>query len=196
MKKFKFVALSTVAAAVMAATPSLAHTGLPGHEHAGLAAGLLHPLNGLDHLLAMVAVGLWSALAAKGDGTKMWLAPVTFVTAMLLGATAGFMGLALPLVEAGIALSLVALGFMIIGRVELPAVGGASLIALFAVLHGHAHGAEAAGSIALYMAGFTLTTAALHVGGILLGTGLLHKRVATSLMGSLVAAAGTYFLAA
>ncbi|MFA5951787.1 MAG: HupE/UreJ family protein [Hyphomicrobium sp.] len=196
MKNTKFFALSAVAAVAMAATPALAHTGLPGHEHAGLAAGLLHPLNGLDHLLAMVAVGLWSALAAKGVGSKMWLAPVAFVTAMLLGAAAGFVGIALPLVETGIALSLVALGLMIIGRVELPAVAGASLIALFAVLHGHAHGAEAAGSIALYMAGFTLTTAALHVSGILLGTGLLNKRVTTVLMGSLIAAAGTYFLAA
>ncbi len=186
------------ALAVLAAgsAPAFAHTGVPGHEHGGFAAGLLHPVSGLDHLLAMLAVGVWSALIARGDTSRMWIAPLAFVTAMLAGAGAGYAGLPLPLVETGVALSVVALGFMILARVELPALAGAGVIALFAIYHGHAHGSEATGSIAAYMAGFALTTACLHVAGVAVGLAAPRIRLAAPVAGGLIAAAGAYLLTA
>lgn len=190
------ITLAALAALAAGAAPALAHTGLPGHEHGGLLAGLAHPVGGLDHLLAMVAVGIWSALASKGETAKLWIAPAAFVSAMLLGALAGYGGAPLPLVETGIALSVLVLGLMIAARVELPSLIGAALVALFALYHGHAHGAEAVGAIAAYMTGFALVTAALHAGGIVLGTALLRARPAATATGSLIAAAGAYLLAA
>lgn len=196
MKHIRTITLASLAALTAGAAPALAHTGLPGHEHGGLAAGLMHPVSGFDHLLAMLSVGLWSALSAKGDGWRLWSAPAAFVTAMLAGAAAGYAGLPLPLVETGIAASVVLLGLMVMTRVELPALAGAALVALFALFHGHAHGAEAVGNIGAYMAGFALVTAALHVGGIALGRALMDARRATTLAGGLIAAAGVYLVGA
>lgn len=195
MKSFKTIAGTAACVLAASAAPALAHVGLPGHEHGGFGAGLAHPLSGLDHLLAMLSVGVWSAVAAKGNPGRMWPAPVAFVAAMLAGALVGYAGWALPLVETGIALSVVLLGLLIAARVELPALAGAGLVAAFAVYHGHAHGAEASGSIAAYMAGFALTTAALHVSGIGLGLAVMRSRLGSSLVGGLVAAAGAYLLA-
>lgn len=195
MKSIRSIVGIAACALAASALPALAHTGMPGHEHDGLAAGLTHPLGGLDHLLAMLSVGIWSAVAAKGSPGRVWPAPVAFVAAMLAGALAGHAGWALPLVETGIALSVVLLGLLIAARVELPALAGAGLVAAFAVYHGHAHGAEATGSIVAYMAGFALTTAALHIAGIGIGLLLARARIATSLAGGLVAAAGIWLLA-
>lgn len=183
------------AALVLASAPAWAHVGVPGHQHSGFLAGLAHPVGGLDHLLAMLAVGIWSALASRGDMRKAWAAPAAFVAAMLLGALAGHAGFSLPLVETGIAVSVLALGLLIAARIELPALAGAGLVALFAVWHGHAHGAEATGAIAAYMAGFALTTTALHVAGIGLGLALARVRIAATLTGGIIAAAGAYLLA-
>jgi urease accessory protein len=196
MKHIRTITLTALAALAAGAAPALAHTGVPGHEHGGLAAGLMHPVSGLDHLLAMLAVGIWSALAAKGDTSKVWMAPAAFVTAMIGGAAAGYSGLPLPLVETGIALSVLVLGIMIAARVELPALLGAGLVAFFAIYHGHAHGAEAVGSIAAYMTGFALVTASLHIGGIVLGMMLQHLRHAPAVAGGLIAAAGAWLLTA
>ena len=195
MKSIRSIAGIAACALAASALPALAHVGMPGHEHGGLAAGLTHPLGGLDHLLAMLSVGVWSAVAAKGDARRMWLAPAAFVAAMLAGAVAGHAGMALPLVETGIALSVLLLGVMIATRIELPSLIGAGIVALFAVYHGHAHGAEATGPIAAYMAGFALTTAALHLSGIGIGLLLARARIATSLAGGLVAATGIWLLA-
>lgn len=194
----KIARIFTVAAAaglVAGAAPALAHTGVPGHEHGGLAAGLMHPVGGFDHLIAMLSVGIWSALVAKGDGWRLWSAPAAFVSAMIAGAAAGSAGLPLPLIETGIALSVVLLGVMVMTRIELPTLSGAGLVALFALFHGHAHGSEAVGNIGAYMAGFAVMTAALHVGGILIGKALVNLRLATSVAGGLIAAAGAYLLA-
>jgi urease accessory protein len=196
MKHVRIITLSALAALAAGTAPAFAHVGIPGHVHGGLLAGLSHPVSGLDHLLAMVAVGIWSALAAKGDSSKLWIAPVAFFVAMLLGASAGIGGMPLPLVEMGIALSVVALGLMIAARVELATLTGAALVALFAVYHGHAHGAEASGAIVSYMAGFALTTASLHIAGIGLGSAILRLRLAAPVVGGLIAAAGAYLLAA
>lgn len=194
MQHIRSIAGTALAVLVAGGAPVLAHTGVPGHEHGGLAAGLAHPVGGLDHLLAMLAVGIWSALIARGT-SRVWLAPAAFVTFMLVGAGAGIAGLGLPLVETGIALSVVALGLLIAARADLPALASAGLVGLFAVYHGYAHGAEASGSIAPYMLGFALTTAALHLTGIGLGLGLARLRWAAPVAGGLIACTGAWLLA-
>lgn len=194
MKALKTITLSGLAAIALSAGPAFAHTGVPGHEHGGLAAGLLHPAGGIDHLLAMVAVGVWSALAFRKP-TQIAVAPIAFVLAMLAGAGLGLSGFEMPMVETGIALSVLALGVLIMLRVELPLAAGAGLVAAFALCHGYAHGAEASGSIASYMAGFAVTTAALHMAGIGLGQAVARVKLAAPALGSGLAAIGAYLLA-
>jgi len=183
---------------------ALAHTGL---EHTSslasgslasgslasgsFASGLAHPWTGLDHMLALLAVGLWAGL---NGGRALWAWPAAFVGAMLAGGALGIAGVFVPLAEPGILASVVVLGLMVLTAARLPLALGAVLIVLFAVLHGHAHGAElpegaAAGA---YMAGFALTTALLHTIGIGIawvgrnGIGTLLVRAA----GAAVAAVG------
>ena len=187
MKKITIAAALLAAAAL--ATPALAHPGLPGHAH-GFLNGLLHPVGGLDHLLAMIGVGFWSALLV--GGAQVFLAPAGFVLAMLAGAALGVNSL--YAVETGIALSVVALGLLILGRIKLPLVVSVILIGCFGALHGYAHGSEASGNIAAYMAGFALTTATLHVLGIGLGRTLAGLPFATVAAGALMTAAGASLL--
>ena len=195
MKNARTLTLATAVFAVAGIAPALAHPGLPGHEHGGLAPGLLHPLGGLDHLLAMLAVGIWSALAARGAGLELCTAPAAFVAAMLAGAGLGHAGLALPLVETGIALSIVLLGLAVMTRIELSTLVGAGLVAAFALVHGHAHGAEAVGHIGAYMAGFVVVTAGLNVAGIVIGRVLSRVRHAPEIAGAAIAAAGASLFA-
>jgi urease accessory protein len=193
MRHLRTVTIASLAALVAGAAPALAHTGVG--QASGFFAGISHPLGGLDHMLAMLAVGIWSALANKGHTGRIWVAPVAFVAAMLLGATAGYFALPLPMVETGIALSVVLLGLMIVARVELPLAVGVALVALFAIYHGHAHGSEATGEIVAYMAGFALATATLHVAGIGFGLAMTRVRLAAITAGTLIMAAGAYLLA-
>ena len=195
MKQLRFIAITVLAVLAAGAGPALAHTGVAGHTH-GLLAGLAHPFGGLDHLLAMLSVGIWSALAAKGQATRIWIAPAAFVAAMLIGATAGYVGLPLPMVEMGIALSVVLLGLMILARIELPLAVGTVVIAVFAIYHGHAHGSEATGAILAYMAGFAIATTVLHVAGIGLGLAMTRLRLTAPVAGAAIAAAGAYLLSA
>lgn len=162
----------TAAALLGTATLAAAH---PGHGTDTLAAGLSHPF-GADHLLAMVAVGLWSAAALPG--ARRWLGPLTFLAAMSLGALLGVAGLALPGVEAGIALSVSLFGLMLVAGRRLPVGAGLGLTAAAALLHGLAHGAEmpAGASVAAYATGFLATTSALHLAGIGLGQALRQAR--------------------
>jgi urease accessory protein len=153
-------------AAALVATPALAHTGVsPVHD---LAHGLLHPLSGLDHVLAMVAVGLY---AAHLGGTSLWLLPAAFVGAMLAGGVVSYAGVALPMVEPAIALSVIAMGAALALGVRLPAPAATVLVAAFAVAHGHAHGSEGGAVAAFlpYAAGFVAVTALLHAVGIAAG---------------------------
>jgi urease accessory protein len=156
------------AAAILAAMSgaALAHTG--HGEASGLAHGFLHPLGGLDHVLAMVAVGLF---AAHLGSRALWLVPATFVAAMALGGVLGMAGVAVPFVETGIALSVVVLGLAVALRMSVPTLAAMALVGFFAIFHGHAHGAEMPvdASGANYAAGFLMATALLHGVGIALG---------------------------
>jgi len=180
----------TLALAV-SALPSvaLAHTGA---EHAfSFASGFKHPFTGLDHMLAMMAVGLWAGL---NGGRALWLWPVAFVGVMVLGGLLGISGVPVPMVEAGILASVVVLGLLVLAAAQLPVAVGAILVAAFALLHGHAHGAELPGEAAAasYAAGFAIATAILHAIGI--GVSRLasnaNGRLAVRGAGALVAAAG------
>jgi urease accessory protein len=190
--------LAAAAALVLLPGVALAH---PGHgDAAGFTHGLMHPLGGLDHVLAMVAVGLYAALLG---GRALWLVPATFVAAMALGGAAGVAGYALPYREIGIALSVVVLGAVVALRVSLPTLAAAALAGAFAVFHGHAHGAEMPQSLSgyEYAAGFLVATALLHGAGIALGlamgqlSALGGRRVAQT-TGGAMALAGIVLLVA
>jgi urease accessory protein len=160
-----------VAALALALIPHIAfaHTGVG--STASFAAGVSHPLGGLDHVAVMVTVGLWAAL--KG-GRALWAWPAVFVGVMLVGGALGMAGLALPLVEPAIFASVVALGLMVALAADLPVWLGGLVIAPFAIFHGHAHATEVPENAARfeYIAGFALATAALHLTGIGAALGL------------------------
>ncbi len=180
---------------LLAATPALAHTGVGATN--GLAAGFGHPLGGLDHALAMLAVG-W--LAARIGGRALALVPAAFLGAMALGGGLAMAGLAMPAVELGIGLSVVAFGILLAWPRDLPAAALALLVGAFALFHGHAHGTEmpADASGLAYGAGFLLATAALHLAGIATGMAaerIIQGRTATRLAGAATAVAGLALLA-
>jgi urease accessory protein len=150
-------------------SPALAHTDV-GQTNS-FASGIAHPLNGADHILAMVAVGLWGVVAG-GRAILLW--PITFVSTMLAGFAAATLGLQVPFVEPAIWSSVVTLGVCVVLRVKAPVWVGAVIAGIFAFFHGHAHGVEAtAVSVIPYAAGFALATAGLHAAGI--GLGLFAK---------------------
>jgi urease accessory protein len=164
MKSLSTLRIAAIAAAALAAPAAWAHGG---HAVAGAASGFAHPFAGLDHLLAIAAVGAW---AAQQAGRARWAVPLAFLAAMAAGALAGAAGFALPAVEPMIAASLTALGLAIAFGIRAPAFAGAAIAALFAVFHGHAHGAEAAGpSLAAYLGGMLAATAFLHGAGFMAG---------------------------
>lgn len=148
---------------------ALAHSGPAGHTH-GFAQGFLHPLGGLDHVLAMVAVGL---LAAHLGGRALLLVPASFVTVMAAGGALGFTGFALPYTELAIALSVIVLGALVAFRANLSLALASAIAGGFAIFHGYAHGAELPAGVSSfsYAAGFLIATALLHLAGIALGLG-------------------------
>jgi urease accessory protein len=139
-------------------------------------AGFTHPLTGMDHLAAMVAVGLWSALAARRAWPDLLWAPLAFAGMLLMGALMGLAGLQLPAVEPMIAASLLVLGLLVVTRIHLPVGVALSVAGLFAVFHGVAHGQELAGEqgAALTLAGMAAATVLLHAAGIAIGWALRH----------------------
>ncbi len=188
----------TAIAAIISLVPTaaLAHSGI-GHAH-GFVQGFAHPLGGIDHVLAMVTVGIF---AWQLGGRACWLVPATFVLVMAAGGALGSTGVELPLVEFGIAASVVVLGAIVALKVTAPLAVAMGVVGLLAVFHGHAHGSEMplAASGAVYAAGFLLATALLHVGGIALGfvigrIGDIHGRLVTRVGGGLVALAGVAIL--
>jgi urease accessory protein len=150
----------------LAASPAFAHSGA-GHTHS-FAAGFGHPLGGLDHILAMVTVGLWGALVG---GRALWAWPAAFVGTMIVGFAVAASGTGAPFVEPAILASGIALGLAVMLAVKAPVWAGALIAGAFAFFHGQAHGSEAGGGAALipYAAGFAIATATLHLAGIGLG---------------------------
>lgn len=178
---------------LLIAGPAAAHagTGLRG----GFTSGFLHPLSGPDHLLAMVSVGLWGAFLGR---PLIYALPVIFPTVMVAGAAMSMVGVPMPPVEVGIALSVLELGLCIAFAVRAPVWAAAAIVAAFAVFHGYAHGKElpSAADPVGYSLGFVLATGLLHVAGI--GLGALRDRrggeVLTRGLGGAVALAGGWFL--
>jgi urease accessory protein len=160
MKQAHFLGLALL---ILWTPAALAHTF--GAHGAGFAQGLAHPFTGLDHLLAMTAVGAW---AAQQGGRAIWAVPASFVIAMMAGALAAVAGVQLPHVEAMVAASVLVLGLLVTFQSRWPLAAGMGMVSLFAFFHGHAHGAEMpeAASPLLYGAGFVIATAILHIAGI------------------------------
>lgn len=175
-------------------TPS-AHAHVQQAQAVSFVTGLEHPWSGLDHILAMVAVGLWGAQLGN---PAIWILPITFPLVMSLGAMMGLLGIPLPGIEIGIAVSAIVLGTMILGEVRPKLAVAAILVGCFAIFHGHAHGTElpAGQSGLLYSMGFVIATGCLHGIGILIG--LIHRWPAGKLAlrgsGAFIAAMGFFFL--
>jgi len=171
--KTTFTAVQRGAFLLAAATllPSLAHAHVGAGDTHGFVHGFGHPLGGLDHLCAMIAVGLW---AAQMGGRAIWAVPLTFVSVMVLGGMLGMAHINLPFVEQGILLSVLVLGVLIAAAVRLPLVASAVIVGLFAVFHGFAHGAEMPDTASglEYALGFVLATTLLHSIGIAVGVGI------------------------
>ena len=192
----KGLTLAAAGAAVLLAlsvAPALAHEGegLTG----GFLSGLQHPIYGWDHVVAMVAVGLWGAVLGA---PALWILPLVFPLVMALGGALGVLGVPMPAVELGIAASGLVLGLMVALWVKAPIWVAAVLVGAFAIFHGHAHGTElpeAANPIA-YAVGFVIATGALHVAGIAFGAlnGIKGGQWAVRGAGAVIALAGAAFL--
>jgi len=154
---------------LLAATPAAAHTGVGSTS--GLMHGFMHPVAGLDHVLAMVAVGLFAWLL---NGRALWLVPAAFVTMMAVGGALGVLAVPVPYVETGIALSVIVIGALAAMGKGLPLAIAMAVVGMFAIFHGHAHGAEMPETMSglAYGIGFMTATALLHGAGILSGIGL------------------------
>lgn len=189
----KYNRLALAALLTLSAGSAFAHVG--EHGQASFFSGFGHPLGGLDHLLAMLAVGLF---AARQVGASRLAVPLGFVVAMLVGAGLSALGVALPVVEAGIAASVLVFGLLIAFLVRLPTAVALPLVGAFALFHGHAHHAEMGdGSVLAYVVGFAIATALLHAAGFVVArwvpdsrTGLIAKRVT----GAGIAGAGAVLL--
>jgi len=185
-------ALAAVFSGAFAST-SLAHeaVGVAG----GLVSGFMHPILGMDHVVAMVAVGLWGAFLGM---PALWILPIVFPMVMALGGALGLVGFPLPYIETGIAASAVVLGLMVALEARPPTFIAAIIVGAFAIFHGYAHGAElphAADAMA-FSIGFVVSTGLMHLAGIAIGllvkwrSGLLFVRGS----GAAIAAVGVYFL--
>ena len=181
--------LLALAALLVTTAPAFAH--LNPDEHGSFMAGFSHPLFGLDHILVMVAVGLW---AAQIGGKALWGVPAAFVTTMAIGFGLALSGVDLPFVEPAILASVVALGLLVAMAVKLDMVASAAIVAVFALFHGHAHGGELGSAGALqFGVGFVAATALLHIAGIGLGLGIARLSggaIAARIIGAVTALAG------
>jgi urease accessory protein len=194
MNKMRLIVILAAFLGLSALTPAQAH--LLGVSGGGFAEGLAHPFSGLDHLLAMVAVGFWAVQLGK---RAILLLPIVFPAMMAVGALIGETGFPLPAVEVGIAASVVVLGLLVAFGVRLPLISGAALVGVFALVHGYSHGTEMpmAASPVGYALGFIGATLILHAAGV--SAGLLLKRPSAPylarLAGSGTAAAGFVMIA-
>lgn len=172
---------------------AVAHTG--GGDAVGFVRGFEHPISGLDHVVAMIAVGLWGAQLGP---PAVWLLPVTFPLVMAVGGTLGLVGVKIPGIEIGIALSAIGLGAAVLFEARPKLAIAAVLVGFFAIFHGHAHGTElpANANAVLYSIGFVIATGLLHAAGIAIG--LIHRwpagKTALRVSGAVIAMAGLTFL--
>ena len=179
--------------ALFAAIPALA-LAHPGHEHTtSFISGFMHPMGGLDHLLAMLAIGLW---AASLGGRALWAVPAAFIGTMLVGGGLAVAGVQVPFIEQGIVLSVILMGALLVGAARFPVVICAGIAGLFAVFHGAAHGLEMPlnANGAEYALGFAAATALLHLVGIGFGAAIARFQapIITRVTGSLIAVAGLF----
>ncbi len=182
-----------LAALSLGVAPAFAH--LNPAEHGSFAAGFSHPLLGSDHVLAMVAVGLWAALLG---GRAVWLVPAAFVGTMMVGFALALGGLGLPFVEPVIAASVVVMGLLALVALQVPTAAGMVMVAFFALFHGHAHGGELGQAGALpFTVGFAIATSLLHAVGVGVSrlTGTAIGRWGTRALGGLTALAGLLIVA-
>lgn len=183
-----------LAAALFLGVPAVARAHPQSGAAGGFLSGFSHPISGWDHILAMIAVGLWGA---QLGAPALWLLPVTFPMVMALGGMMGLLGIPLPGVELGIAASAIVLGAMVASEARPRLWVAALIVGVFAVFHGHAHGTElpAGQDGLLYSAGFVIATGCLH--GVGIGIGLIHRwkwgRIAIRGAGGAVLLAGLYF---
>jgi len=184
--------------AVFALVPvaASAHVGV-GETH-GFVHGFSHPLSGIDHILAMVAVGLF---AAHLGGRALWLVPLTFVSVMALAGIAGMAGVQLPFVEIGIGMSVIVFGLAVALQLSVPTLVAMGLVGFFAIFHGHAHGIEMPQGVSglFYGVGFICATTLLHALGVGLGlaickTGQVYSRRIAQICGGVIAIAGASIL--
>lgn len=174
------------------------HEGIPMHAGESMAEGLLHPLTGLDHLAAMVSVGLWSALSVRQLRDAI-VAPLSFALLLLVGALLGIGGVQFPATEQMIAASVLVLGLLVATRIHLPIWAGATLVGAFALFHGAAHGAELPATAMTYwfIGGFMLSTIVLHLCGMALGLALRDRSAWISrIAGAAIGLYGVALLAA
>lgn len=192
--KSRLATLLTLSVTMLAYIPTAGAHNI-GAEGAGFITGLAHPFMGLDHLLAMIAVGIW---AAQTDGSAVWRLPLSFIMMMAVAALLGASGYGLPVVEPLIAGSVLILGLMVVFAIRLPVNLSMLLVGLFAVFHGYAHGLEMpqASSAVFYGSGFVLATSVLHLIGISLGKVAYRKHLLSRLSGSIIAIAGLYLATA
>jgi urease accessory protein len=180
---------ATAAILAVSAAPAFAH--LNPEEHGSFMAGLSHPLSGADHMLAMIAVGLW---AAQIGGKARWAVPIAFVSLMALGFVLALTGAPLPFVEPGIVASVIGLGLLIALAVRVPTAISAAIVGIFALFHGHAHGGELGTATALtFGLGFIVSTALLH--GLGVGFGMLvggRNAAVTRILGVITATGGAW----
>lgn len=179
---------------VLMLLPSFAYAHVGVGEASGFLHGLAHPLGGLDHVCAMLAVGLW---AAQMGGRSLLALPLTFVGAMALGGALPMLGVGLPFVGQGILLSVLLTGILIAAQVRLSLILSASLVGLFALWHGYAHGAEmppSASGIG-YAMGFMVATATLHLSAIAFGLGMRQRERVIRFAGAGIAFCGVYLAA-
>lgn len=191
----KYLSLAIIAAGALTAMPAFAH---PGHSHAlSFQSGFMHPLSGLDHLFAMLAVGLW---ASQNKRPALWVLPIVFPAMMALGAVFGMAYGGFGGLESGIAATVAILGLFVAFACKLPIVASAAIVSVFALLHGYAHGVELPHDVSSvgYVAGFMLATTLLHIAGVSIGL-LSQEKIASRLIrlsGVAIASTGVALLLA
>ncbi|PXX46842.1 HupE/UreJ family protein [Undibacterium pigrum] len=196
LNKLRSLYVVAVLGSAMISLPAQAHDSVL-HSMNALQDGFLHPFTGLDHLLAMLAIGIW---AAQQKHARAWLIPASFPLMMVVGGALALAGIALPGVEHGIAASVLVLGLLISFAVKLPVSAGVALVSVFAMVHGYAHGQEMPvnESAVLYGAGFVLATALIHAAG-WFASNAAQKTLTITLpryAGVMITLAGAFFLSA